>query len=398
MTLGVHTVYTKEPLPTEVVKSIFLAGPTPRDAETPSWRPEALRLLEELGYDGTVFIPENREGKVFGDYTDQIEWEEKALNRADAIVFWVPREMTKMPALTTNVEWGVWADTGKAVLGAPVGAASVRYLQTMATKLKVPSYSTLDAALEEAVRTLGDGSLRTGGEAEVPLYVWNHPTFQKWHKSQKRAGNRLDSARVLWTFRVGKQRDKVFCWCLHVDVWIASENRHKVNEFVLGRTDTSTVALFYRPTYGDSLEESLDAEFLLVREFRSPARTPTGFILELPGGSAKDSPDATLEVALSELEEETTLKLEPDRVYPVKELQLAGTLSAHTGQLFAGVLRKREWEELKALAKSGKSFGVEADTEKTYVEVRSVREVLEKRLVDWSTLGMMLTALATEGA
>lgn len=393
-----QVVYTKEAFPTEVTKSLFLAGPTPRDTETPSWRPEALKLLEGLGYDGTVFVPENRGGKVFGDYIDQVEWEEKALSRADAVVFWVPREMSKMPALTTNCEWGMWADSGKAILGAPVGAASVRYLQTMATKLKVPSYSTLDAALEEAVRTLGAGSLRTGGEVEVPLQVWNHPTFQKWYGAQKKAGNRLDSARVLWTFRVGRQRDRVFCWALHVDVWIASEKRSKVNEFVIGRNDVSTVALFYRPTYGGSLEESMDAEFLLVREFRSPARTPTGFILELPGGSAKDSPDATLEVALSELEEETTLKLEPDRVYPVKELQLAGTLSAHTGQLFAGVLRKREWEELKALAKSGKTFGVEADTERTYVEIRSVREVLEKGLVDWSTLGMMLTALATEGA
>ena len=39
-------------------KSIFLAGPTPRSKEVKSWRPEAIRLLKEKGFDGVVFVPE----------------------------------------------------------------------------------------------------------------------------------------------------------------------------------------------------------------------------------------------------------------------------------------------------------------------------------------------------
>ena len=87
--------------------SIFLAGPSPRDKDTLSWRPIAINMLEDLGFEGNVFIPEMEYGweSSFG-YTAQIEWEEKALNKADVIMFWVPRELKKMPAFTTNIEWG----------------------------------------------------------------------------------------------------------------------------------------------------------------------------------------------------------------------------------------------------------------------------------------------------
>ena len=175
---GLKVVYAKGELPTEIVKSIFLAGPTPRDLETTSWRPGAVELLEKLGYDGHVFVPEPRDGKFTGDYVDQVEWETSALNQADIIVFWVPRDMKSLPALTTNIEWGLWADTGKCVLGTPPGAEKVRYLQWMAAKNKVPNYSTLEATLQEAVDKLGEGAFRKGGDAQVPLHIWSHPTFQ----------------------------------------------------------------------------------------------------------------------------------------------------------------------------------------------------------------------------
>ena len=39
-------------------KSIFLAGPTPRSLDVETWRKEAIRILEELGFDGIVYVPE----------------------------------------------------------------------------------------------------------------------------------------------------------------------------------------------------------------------------------------------------------------------------------------------------------------------------------------------------
>ena len=39
-------------------KSIFLAGPTPRDVKILSWRIAAFKFLEENGFDGLVYVPE----------------------------------------------------------------------------------------------------------------------------------------------------------------------------------------------------------------------------------------------------------------------------------------------------------------------------------------------------
>ena len=57
---------------------------------------------------------------------------------------------------------------------------------------------------------------------------------------------------------------------------------------------------------------------------------------------------------------------------------------------------KKKWTRaaLKADAASGRHHGVEADTERTYVEVRTVRELLARPLTDWSNLGMIFAALA----
>jgi 8-oxo-dGTP pyrophosphatase MutT (NUDIX family) len=387
---GLKVVYAQEILPIEVVKSVFLAGPSPRDEVTPSWRPEALELLSKLGYDGHVFVPEPRDGKPWSDYTSQIEWETNALNQADIIVFWVPRKAPTMLALTTNIEWGLWADTGKCILGTPPGAEHVRYLQWMASKMKVPNYSTLEATLQEAVAKVGVGAFRKEGDAQVPLHIWSHPTFKEWLVSQKKVGNHLESARVLWTFRVGQQLEKVFAWCLHVNVFIKSENRFKMNEFVIGRSDTSTIVLYYKPETGSVM----DIEFVLVREFRSPARTENGFITEFPSGST--SKTAGVSSAVEELEEETSIKIDPSRLRQLDQLQLAGTLSAHTSTLFAAELTKEERDKAQELADSGKTFGKLEETEVTYIEMKTLKEIIAWKCVDWTTLGMILESIITD--
>lgn len=376
---GLKVVYAKEELPTEVVKSIFLAGPTPRDKDIESWRQGALKTLEDLGYDGHVFVPEPSDGKFSGDYVDQVEWETNALNQADIIIFWVPRDMKTLPALTTNIEWGLWADTGKCVLGTPTGAEHVRYLQWMATKMKVPNYSTLEATLQEAVGKLDKGAFRKGGDAQVPLHIWSHPTFQEWLLSQKKVGNHIESARVLWTFRVGQQLEKVFSWCLHVNVYIASEKRWKMNEYVLGRTDFVSCVMHR------------DGQVVLVREFRSPVRNEAGFVYELPGGSSHDSKEDPQYVIAHEIEEETGLKIDPKRFLLCETRQQMATFAAQSATLFSVKLSAEELDKLKADA--GNVHGVLEDTERTFVEVWTLDDIKDSRLVDWVTLGMILTVV-----
>ena len=109
-------------------KSIFLAGPTPRNKDTSSWRIEACNILENMGFDGIVYVPEYSSWKPKESYVDQAMWERIALSEATTIVFWIPRYLPDMPAFTTNVEFGYWLHTGKVVYGRPNNAEKMKYL------------------------------------------------------------------------------------------------------------------------------------------------------------------------------------------------------------------------------------------------------------------------------
>lgn len=116
--------------------SIFLAGPTPRSDYVPSWRPEALDILKDMGFAGTVLVPERRDWSVKFDYTDQVEWEYAGLLHASIIVIWLPRDLATMPAFTTNVEFGYWlAEKPFSVrYGRPSENPKNRYLDWLYTK------------------------------------------------------------------------------------------------------------------------------------------------------------------------------------------------------------------------------------------------------------------------
>jgi len=384
-------VYALEPFPDPVTKSMFLAGPTPRSAVVPSWRKDAIEYLKGIGYDGHVFVPEPRDGSWAEDYINQVEWEEDGLNRADVIVFYVPRDMngetygTPMPALTTNDEWGDWKSSGKVVFGAPDWAEHVRYQQHYAKELGVPLANTLEGTLQNAVSRAGPGALRKDGQCQVPLCIWNKAEFQGWLHAQEEAGNRLDGCRVLWTFWVGENRDNLFSWALHVDMHVGAENRQKANEFVLFRRDVAAVVLYsdYNPVSGD-------ARVVFVREFRSPGRTESGYVTEVPGGGIEDGAQAEA-TALKEVEEETGIQIDPSRLIEVGARQLAATLSAHTGAVYTVNLSSGEMDAIEE--RHGQVGGVDDCEERTYLEVHRLHDVLQRRDVDWATLGMVMVAI-----
>jgi len=376
-------------------KSLFLAGPTPRSKEVPSWRPEALKILENLGYNGVVFVPEPSDGKWKRDYDAQVEWEDFALNAADCILFWIPRS-EDLPALTTNIEWGVWCDSGKAVVGFPKKTPSTDYIQYYADKLKTPAKHSLQKTLEAAVELIGEGDYRRNGEREVPLYIWRTKHFQKWYQAQINAGHILNSAKVVWTFRVGPKRNIMFFWALHIKMEIYGEDRIKENEVVLSRPDLSTIVAFkpvseVQRMLNTGNHPELDTKILIVREYRSPASTEDGFIRELPGGSSWNTADLPTAIAAEELKEETGLAITPDRFQTLASRQVCGTLSAHQADTYVCHLTEEEFEFLEGQA--GTPHGVLEDTERTYVEVYTLRELLETNTVDWANMGMILQAI-----
>lgn len=153
-------VYSDEPLPSENAcnfpHSVFLAGPTPRDVDTPSWRPDAIKILEKYSYTGTVYVPEHKyplehlSPEAFDEaYLKQVEWEYSALNRAQYIVFWIPRKLTNMPAFTTNVEFGAYAHETNTLYGRPDNSEKNRYLDWYYKKVNIaPIFNNLEKMLK----------------------------------------------------------------------------------------------------------------------------------------------------------------------------------------------------------------------------------------------------------
>jgi 8-oxo-dGTP pyrophosphatase MutT (NUDIX family) len=384
-----RVVYAGEAFPPSWTLAVFLAGPTPRSPEVPSWRPEALELLRAADFRGAVFVPEAASGDRAPEYDDQVEWERQGLNFADRILFWVPRDLERMPALTTNVEFGRWCTSGKAVLGFPPSAPKNKYLKWLAGVEGVPVYHTLRETVAAALEGSAGAPQRHGGERHVPLHVYRTESFRAWYDSLRRAGHSLEEARLLWS-SPGKGTDLPFAHLLHPRVRVAGEGRTKDNEWVLARPDVACVVLYHRPEGA----APLDTQVVLVREFRTAARTADGFLHELPGGSHPEPGWPPADVALAEVSEETGLALAPDRLRRLGSRQLAGSLSSHHGHVFAAELTAEEIALLSGRAAAGTAGGVAADTERTFLEVVTVRGLLADGLADWATVGMVMQALA----
>ncbi|OGM99292.1 MAG: hypothetical protein A2915_02500 [Candidatus Yanofskybacteria bacterium RIFCSPLOWO2_01_FULL_41_34] len=390
--------YYDEP-PDSYTKSIFLTGPSPRTPDVQSWRPEALRILEAKGFNGVVFVPEPKPGDNSQyEWSKSPQWEHKMLDMADIVLFWVPRDISalpngesKLPGFTTNVEFGHWVNSGKAVLGHPPSAPHTGYLRFMADKFHVPTMFTLEDTINKAIELIGNGAFRSGGEREIPLQLWETHTFQAWYKSQIHAGNRLDGAKVKWIFKVGQNKDKIFYWVIHPNIYIASEKRNKTNEVVISRFDISAVVLYKRQ------QDILNSDLVLIKEFRSPARTDDGFIWEAPGGSSYSSVDP-LQVIVDETFEEVGLKIERPRFKKVGSRQMAGTMSAHHGVLYAVELTDKELEWLKSQKDipHGADYPDNPTGERAYTKVVKLKDVLQNNLTDWSNLGMILSVLLQE--
>lgn len=379
-----NVVFSDQELPTSVDQMIFLAGPTPRDKRVSSWRPEAVRILRDLGYQGHIFVPEPSSSEHFPDYIDQVDWEQAAIRRSDCVLFWIPRDLDTMPGFTTNVEFGDCLKYGNLVMGAPPDTPKMRYLIHRGDEVLVPQATTLDETCLLAMSVAAHPGHREDGEVTVPGYIWSCPAFQSWYSNVLKAGNELRHAEVQWVFRIPSNLE-VFSFALKAHVYITTEDRVKTNEFVLARSDIGAACLWHR--------NPMRTKVVLVREFRTSGNTPNGYVLELPSGSSLKEQDM-YEVAITELQEETTVVIPRERFKMHPPRQLAGTLSSHRGWLVSVELTAEELEHFEKL--QGHLVQGEEETEKTYVEVRTLKELLKPGpddYVDYTTLGMIYSAL-----
>jgi len=149
-----NIVYAHEVPNDTKAPSIFLAGPSPRDPIHPNWRPEALNILTGLMFAGTIFIPLPRSGQWLPNYEAQVDWELAYLHAATVLAFWIPRDLKMLPGFTTNVEFGIYVNSGKIVLGFPLDAPKMRYLAHVARIHNVPVYHTLGQTMVGALNLL----------------------------------------------------------------------------------------------------------------------------------------------------------------------------------------------------------------------------------------------------
>ncbi len=89
--------------------------------------------------------------------------------------------------------------------------------------------------------------------------------------------------------------------------------------------------------------------------------------------------------------EETGLKLDPGRFAIHENRQCVSTLSVHRAEVFSAELTEKEIAWFRSQA--GTAHGVEEDTERTFVEVKTLNEVISENCADWVTLGAILRAV-----
>jgi len=377
-------VYTTEHIPDKFNKSLFLAGPTPRSKDAASWRPEALAVLESRGYDGVVFIPEFRDQHKNVHSDEMIAWEQEAMNMSDCILFWIPRNMAFMPGLTTNHEHGEYFKTGRVVLGAPEWACHVEYLKFKAQQENIPFTTNLEETIDSTIKFIGEGEMRERGDRCVPLFIRRTVHFKNWRNNISEAGNRLEHATLKYSHRVNGYP---LIWILQPKIFITEENRVKENEIVISRPSISGTVLYKRE------KSFLDTKIVLVKEFRSPVNNDLGYVHEIVGGSTVKSGKTYQELAMDEIREEIGLDIDSDRINFVNIRQVIPTLSTHKAFVASVELNDEEFATLKQRKISKESFGCAEDTERTFVEILTLRKILEDNLVGWSDIGMIMEAM-----
>lgn len=382
-------VFSNEPFPTEVTKSIFLAGPSPRykegdEIQTNTWRHYAIDYLKSLNYDGIVYIPIPRDF-FYGEkansnlisYLKQIDYEQSALERADIILFYLDRKNDN-EGLTTNVEFGKYYDSGRVVYCRPKDAVKVRYLDNLCFEKGLTIYLNLNEALEHSLYLIGDGIKRINGECTVPSIIFKSEQFQTWYQNLLKAGNELKDFKVT---SIINPNETLFGFSAWASVYITNEERYKTNEWIFSRIPVSYVVPYY--IEGDK------TYFVLTSEFRTSVNNSKGRVFELAGGSTTKPGITPIQNAIKELEEETGLIIKDESRYKILgERQTFATYLTMKLYAVSVELTKEEFLQVVDNVNKDKTLG-ENEEEQIKLHIATLDEVMNIYPVDWTTLGIM---------
>lgn len=132
---------------------VFLAGPCPRAGQDwTDWRDGMIDELKRVDASVDVAIPTNPNFDT-GDptyYERQCSWETRALHFASCIVFWVDRN-EEHPALTTNIEFGIWSEKSpqSIVVGVPQESQHCGYIKWVCKQKGIPCFDSMEGVASE---------------------------------------------------------------------------------------------------------------------------------------------------------------------------------------------------------------------------------------------------------
>lgn len=144
--------------------TIFLGGSI---IGAEDWQSKAVDLIINHA---SVFNPrrpwfgtaEDRKGNKSDIFVEQVEWELDYLQKADIILFWLPKDTW---GRTSRFEIGWIAGQGKPiVVGIEEGFPGERYLRhVLENRLGLKTYKTLQETCEEAVKLIRPGAKGNSG-------------------------------------------------------------------------------------------------------------------------------------------------------------------------------------------------------------------------------------------
>lgn len=136
--------------------AVFLAGPCPRtNAPFEDWRPKMIKEIRNTGFTGDFIDPTNPNYDTEDPsyYNKQCTWETVGLNTASCIVYWIDRTK-EHPALTTNIEFGIWSDRCPKgiVVGIPDRSEHCGYIKWVCEKKGIPCYNSMEDVAREVAK------------------------------------------------------------------------------------------------------------------------------------------------------------------------------------------------------------------------------------------------------
>lgn len=407
-----NIVYNREEPPAFFKKSIYLAGTsvilyntTKKDDDKYenteyTYRDSAINFLSDKFEGGALFVPTdnpNSETSSPGPrdkdaYRERIEWEQTWLKACDAVVFWLPRNLSNL-GLCSNFELGQLFHSGKCFIGAPYQPTDNdknAYLQTLCDIQNLHWYNDLNKLLSDTLEFIGEGSTRKGYERKIPLQIWEHDAFQHWKKAMEEndLNCKVQDVDVIYNVNA-PESGKTFFWMIVPKIRVSGERRTKEFDCVIGRNEICSMCIYTNDTKLD------DTEIVLIKEFRSSGRSSDGYVTELPSGSFHEN-DSMVKSAMVELKEETGIELcEDKRAKFIGKKQMMPTLCSTANYVYAYDVSSKEMAEIKRQVKN-KVFGIKEESERTHVVIKTWKQIIRDKLLDWPTLGMIAQVLHGE--